>query len=72
MCVGNPVVKAEDVSPAAVSLRNGGRVFSLDVAELNFQLDRHLLRFRVLLTESWGLLCNGHFALTSGTMGLEG
>ena len=49
-----------------------GGAFSLDLAELNFQLDRRLLRFRVLLTESWALLRNERFALTSGTMGLEG
>jgi hypothetical protein len=39
---------------------------------LSFQLDRRLLRFRVLLSESWALLRNEQFALTSGTMGLAG
>jgi hypothetical protein len=72
MCVGNPVVKAEDVLPAAVSLRNRGRVFSLDLAEVNFQFDRRLLRFRVLMTESWALLATSNSRLPAGPWVLRG
>jgi hypothetical protein len=50
----------------------GNASFNLDLAELNFQLDHRFLRFRVLLSESWALLRNEQFALTSGIMGLAG